>query len=57
MEERAGNYFMPWLLDGSEVFTETSTSDRLSFGKFISLTVMISYLASRCYQNVSNNEC
>lgn len=57
MEERAGNFLMLWLSDGSEVFAETSTRDRLSFSEFISFNIMISYLAGRCYQNVSNSEC
>jgi len=57
VEERDGHFFMPWLLDGSKVFAETWTSNRLSFTKFISFNKIISYLASRCYQNVSNNEC
>lgn len=56
MEERVGNFFMAWLLDGSKVFSETSTRGRLSFSTFTSFNIMISYLASRCYQNVSVEE-
>lgn len=49
-------FLMSQLIDGSKVFSETWSRDRLSFGKFILSNITIPYLANRSYQNVGNNE-